>query len=286
VGGEYSDCRDEESRACAGAIVEPDLPTIFPFIEAGCGDIGVERDVAPQVKLVGYVVEVALVLRLPGKVLLPIPLLQQFLRKRVTIAVTLGIETRARVAVPIPCPAHSAACLENPNRQPELPKTNQLEQSGNPSADDDRVELPDGSRLGGRRGLQRIFHLLFSHAFRIVLEFNLAPTFANVEFSERVAWLLAPWFPDVERCLWRRQRSRGVSRRVSNPCFPLVAGRSRLTFVSFNGSTNRPHEREKRKRGHAVRSCRMNLTRAIVRIGCAMSRSISRSGAAQNGGRK
>src|ERR1700675_3571474 len=65
---------------------------------------------------------------------------------------------------------------------------------------------------------------------------------------------------------------RGVSRRVCNPCFLLVVGRSRLTFVSLNDITNRPHEREKRKRGPAVGLVSYEPDAAIARSGCAKSR--------------
>ena len=124
--GKNPDCRDEEPRPCASAIVDPDFPVIFLFIVDGRIDSDVEPDVATEVEFIRDVVEVALVLRLAGEVLLPIPLLQEFFRKRVTIAVTLGIETRARIAVPIPGPANSATRLVDPHREAEVPQTNQL----------------------------------------------------------------------------------------------------------------------------------------------------------------
>src|SRR5271168_5225606 len=105
--GKDPDGRDEESRPCAGAILEPDFPVISLFIEGGCGHSGVEPDLAAQVKFIRHIIEVALVLRLAGEMLFPIPLLQQLFRKRVTIGVTLGVETRARVAIPVPGAADS-----------------------------------------------------------------------------------------------------------------------------------------------------------------------------------
>src|SRR3984893_2120406 len=151
--GKDTDCRDEESCPYAGSILEPDFPVISLFIVGSCSDSGVESDVAAQVEFIRHVIEVALVLRLAGKVLLPIPLLQELLRKRVTVAVTLGIESRARVTIPGPCAAHSAASLVNPHREPESTQTNQLIQSGNPGANDDRVKLFDWPRVRCRRGL-------------------------------------------------------------------------------------------------------------------------------------
>src|ERR1700730_15731642 len=151
--GKDTDGRDEESCPCAGAILEPDFPVISLFIVSGCRNRGVESDVAAQVEFIRHVVEVALVLRLAGEELLPIPLLQEFFRKRVTIAVTLGIETCPWVAVPVPCAAHSTASLVNPHGEPESPQTNQLIQSGNPGAYDDRVKLLGWTLIRCRRGL-------------------------------------------------------------------------------------------------------------------------------------
>ena len=73
--------------------------------------------------------------------LFPVPFLQEFLRERISIGVTLGVETTSRVAIPIPGAAHSTTVLEDPHREPELTQTVQLIQPGNPGADDDHVKL-------------------------------------------------------------------------------------------------------------------------------------------------
>jgi hypothetical protein len=78
-------------------------------------------DVRTQIKLVRHIIEVALVLRLAGKVLFPVPFLQQFLGPRIAVGFTLGVETAAWVAVPIPGAAHTAAILKAPHLEAELP---------------------------------------------------------------------------------------------------------------------------------------------------------------------
>lgn len=52
MGGQDPDRGDEEPRACASAILEADFPAVVLFVEGRCGDIGIERDVAPQVEFV------------------------------------------------------------------------------------------------------------------------------------------------------------------------------------------------------------------------------------------
>jgi len=122
------------------------------------GDARIELDVPAQVKLVRYIIEVALVLRLAGIMLFPVPFLQEFLRERISVGVTFGVERASRIAILIPGAAHSTTILEGPHREPELTQTVQLIQPGNPGADDNRVELLDllGQwRAGCRRLLFR-----------------------------------------------------------------------------------------------------------------------------------
>jgi len=49
------------------------------------GHAALELDVAPQVELVGDMVQIPLGLGLAGEMLLPLPFLQQFLGKRVAV---------------------------------------------------------------------------------------------------------------------------------------------------------------------------------------------------------
>src|SRR5437870_4975778 len=108
-------------------------------------DAALELDVATQVKLVGDIVQIALGLGLTGEVFLPIPFLQEFLRKRVAIGPALRIEACAGIAVPVPGAADAGAGLEHPHLEAEFAQPVELVEAGNASADDDRVKI--GSRI-------------------------------------------------------------------------------------------------------------------------------------------
>ncbi len=84
------------------------------------GHPALELDVATQIELVRDIIQIALGLRLPGEVFLPVPFVQQFLRKRVAVGPALRIEPGARVAVPVPGSADAGAGLEDPHREPEF----------------------------------------------------------------------------------------------------------------------------------------------------------------------
>src|SRR5947209_3355300 len=77
------------------------------FVVDRCGDARIALDVSAQVKLVRHIVEVALGLRLSRIMFGPVPFLQELLRKRIPVGITLGVEARAGVAVPIPGAAHA-----------------------------------------------------------------------------------------------------------------------------------------------------------------------------------
>ena len=119
--GQDADGGNQKPRLRPLAGVGPDLPAVCSLVIACRGDTGAEPDVAAEVEFVGHTVEVALGLGLAGKVFAPVPLLQEFLRERIAVGITLGIETRARIAVPIPGPAHPGAGLVYPHREPQLP---------------------------------------------------------------------------------------------------------------------------------------------------------------------
>ena len=104
------------------------------------GDRRVEAHVAPEVEAVDHVVEVALGLRLPGEVLLPLPVVEQLLREEVAVGVALGVEPRARVAVPVPGAADAAAGLEQQHREARFAGAVQLVDAGDAGADDEDVD--------------------------------------------------------------------------------------------------------------------------------------------------
>src|SRR4051812_12463986 len=108
------------------------------------GDTAVELNVATQVELVGDTIQIALGLRLGREVLFPIPFLEQFLRERVAVGPALGVKARARISVPIPSAADTAAGLEDPHAQAELSQFVELVEPGNTGADDDSIEIEVG----------------------------------------------------------------------------------------------------------------------------------------------
>src|SRR5271168_2215581 len=75
---QYADRRDEKSRARPVAIVEANLPLVRRLVEARRIDARVELDVAAQIEFVGNEIQITLGFGLRGKMLLPIPLLQEF----------------------------------------------------------------------------------------------------------------------------------------------------------------------------------------------------------------
>ena len=70
---------DHEPAGHFATVFQRQHPTTLRLVEAHGFDFGVELHVFAQVELVSHVVEVAKVLRLAGKPLLPVPLLKQFL---------------------------------------------------------------------------------------------------------------------------------------------------------------------------------------------------------------
>ena len=103
----------------------------------------VELHVAAQVEFVGDEVEIFQRVGLRREMFLPVPFLQQLLRKRIAVGPAFGIEARAGIAVPVPGAADIAAGLEYPRRHAELAQAIKHEHAGNPGADDDRVVFGD-----------------------------------------------------------------------------------------------------------------------------------------------
>src|SRR5205823_2907046 len=109
-------------------------------------DLAAKLDIAAQVELVGDMVEIAQRLRLAGKVLRPLPFLQQLLRKRVAVGIALRIEARAGIAVPVPGAADIGPSLEHPHAQTPFTQPVKLVQARHARADDDGVEIRNRRR--------------------------------------------------------------------------------------------------------------------------------------------
>src|SRR5207248_2088621 len=106
-----ADRGDQEARAVAAAVLQHDVPAARLLAVTHRGDAAVELDVAAQVELVGDMVEIALGFGLARETLGPVPLVQQFLRKRVGVGIAFRIEAGAGIAVPVPGAANPAAGL-------------------------------------------------------------------------------------------------------------------------------------------------------------------------------
>jgi len=128
------------------------------------GHPAVELDVAAQIELVCDIIQIALGLGLPGEVFLPVPFVEQFLRKRVAVGPALGIEAGTGIAVPVPRAADAASGFEHPNPQAELAQPVKLVEAGNAGADDDRVEIGGWVRLDIARCHLQTDHLTFPDA--------------------------------------------------------------------------------------------------------------------------
>src|SRR5437016_612999 len=102
-------------------------------------DRAAELYVPAKVELVGDVIQVFQRVRLGGEVLLPVPFPHQLLGKGVAIGPAFGIETRARIAVPVPGAADVRAGLEDSHSHAQFAQAVEHIHAGNPGADDDRV---------------------------------------------------------------------------------------------------------------------------------------------------
>ena len=140
-GRERADGGDQEARGVGAAVLERDLPAPRLLVPVGRADLAAELDVAAQVELVGDLVQVAQRLGLGREMLRPVPLGQEFLGKRIAIGITLRVEARAGVAVPVPGASDTGSGLEHPDLHSEFAQSVKLEQAGHAGADDDRVEI-------------------------------------------------------------------------------------------------------------------------------------------------
>src|SRR3978361_982742 len=122
------------------------------------GHRSLELDVAPEVELVGDVVQIPFGFRLASEMLLPVPVVEQFLGKGVPVRPTFGAKPGSGITVPVPGAAATGAGLEHPRRQAKFAQAVELIEARNPGADDDRVEI--GGQLCGwlTRGFQYVVH--------------------------------------------------------------------------------------------------------------------------------
>ena len=104
-------------------------------------DLGVELHVFAQVEFVGDMVEVAQIFGLTGKPFLPVPLVEQFPREGITVGVAFGVETRARIAVPVPGPAEVGGAVQHRGVHPEVGQPLDLVDAGHARANHDHFVM-------------------------------------------------------------------------------------------------------------------------------------------------
>ena len=134
--GEAPDRGDEVGGRQPVAPVGLDHPFAAGLVIAGTGHAGAELDVAPQVELVGDIIQIPQDLRLPGIAARPLPFEQDLLREGEAVVVAFGITARAGVAVPEPGAAHAVGHLDHPGAEAKLAQLEQHVEAGEPGTDD------------------------------------------------------------------------------------------------------------------------------------------------------
>ena len=140
-GRERADRGDQEAGANGPPVLERDGPAPRLLGVVGRGNPALEGDIAAQIEFVGDVIEIAQRFRLAGKVLGPLPFIQQLLREGIAVGIALGIETCAGVAVPEPGAADIGPGLEHPHPHSQLAQPVELVEAGHARANDDGIVI-------------------------------------------------------------------------------------------------------------------------------------------------
>ena len=151
-------------------VVGFDFPAAFLFVVYTRRHPRIKADLLPQVELVGHVIEIPFVFRLPRIKLFPVPFLQQLLGKGVAVGIAFRIEPRPGVAVPVPRAADPGGVFKGPRRKPHFPESVQGIKPRNPGADDQRVipfRRPVPNRPARRGRPQCVRHSRSLHKHRI-----------------------------------------------------------------------------------------------------------------------
>ena len=132
---------DAEAGRHVVAAVRLDVPPVRRLVEVRRGHARVELNVAAEIEAVGDVLDVPQDLGLGGIPLRPAPFLLELVAEGVRVVHALDVAAGAGIAVPIPGAADAAARFEDPRGQAEAAQAVEHVQAGEPSADDDGVEV-------------------------------------------------------------------------------------------------------------------------------------------------
>src|ERR1700753_3097507 len=97
-----------------------------------------------RVEFVGDVIEVTQILRLAGKPLFPMPLVEQFAREREAISVAFRIEAAAGISIPVPGAAKIGRRFQRRRLDAEIDQTLDLVNARNAGADDNHLVMGFG----------------------------------------------------------------------------------------------------------------------------------------------
>ncbi len=125
------------ARGAGLLVAHSEAPQPIVLVPVGGDDPAVELHVLAQAELVGDVIEVAQVLGLAGKALLPVPLVEQLAREGVAVGIALRIEARAGIAVPVPGAAEIRGELQDRGLHAEVGQPLDLVDAADAGADDD-----------------------------------------------------------------------------------------------------------------------------------------------------
>src|ERR1700724_1726784 len=130
---------DNVTASGAQTAVRLNRPSFLALVVHDTLDACVELDIALQIKFVRDKMQIPLDFRLPREMLAPIPSIDQVLAEGILIGIAFGIETGARVPIPVPGAAEISAGLEHSRRETQLAEFMESIKAGNSGADYDRI---------------------------------------------------------------------------------------------------------------------------------------------------
>ena len=138
---QHADRGDQKPRAISRTIRQRHVPAARILAVMRRGHAAVTPDIAAQIEFIGDEIQITFGFRLRREMFGPIPFLQQFLRKRITVGPAFGIETGTGVAIPVPGAPDIGAGFQDQRLEAKRAQPVQLIQAGDASADDDGIVI-------------------------------------------------------------------------------------------------------------------------------------------------